>query len=81
MPVLQNFIASVEREIIGPIITLIALAAFLLFIWGVVEFIRNAGDPEKRSDGQRHMFWGIIGLAIIFGANALINIIGATVGG
>jgi Type IV secretion system pilin len=79
MRALENFIEGVEREILGPILTLIALAAFLVFIWGVIDFIRSAGDSEKRTTGQQHMLWGIVGLAIIFSANALISIIAATV--
>ena len=77
---LHTFIANVEREIINPIITLIALAAFVVFIWGVVDFIRgNATGGEKIEDGKRHMIWGIVGLAIIFGAQAILHLIGATV--
>lgn len=76
---LYRFIEGIEREIIGPIITLVALAAFLYFIWGVVDFIRSgATGNEIREDGKRHMFWGIVGLAIIFAANAIISFIGAT---
>lgn len=78
---LQLFIDGVLEEIVNPVIALIALAAFLYFVWGVAEFIRaGAGDAEKRSDGQRHMVWGLIGLAIIFSARAIIAIIARTVG-
>ncbi|MCI0597838.1 hypothetical protein L0Y34_02100 [Candidatus Parcubacteria bacterium] len=75
-----DFIIAVQDEILSPLITLIALAAFLLFIWGVIEFIQNAGDEAKRSDGKKHMIWGLIGLAILFGANAIIALLAATVG-
>ncbi len=64
-----------------PLVTLISLAAFVLFVWGVVQFIAHAEDEEKRKTGQQHMIWGIIGLVIMFGANAIIAIIRATVGG
>jgi len=69
----DSFIQKVTTEIIDPIITLIALAAFALFVWGVVTFIRNADNEEKRSTGQQHMIWGIVGLALIFGAAAIVN--------
>jgi uncharacterized membrane protein YidH (DUF202 family) len=76
----DQFIANVEREILSPFLTLIALAAFVVFVWGVVEFILGASDAEKRRTGQRHMIWGVIGLVIIFGANAIVAIIKATIG-
>jgi len=76
----QTFIGKVQEQILTPIITLLSLAAFLLFLWGIVEFIAGAEDEEKRRSGQQHMIWGIIGLVIIFGANAIVSLIKATVG-
>ena len=70
------FLTQVESQILTPIITLLALGAFILFVWGVVEYIRNADNDEARKLGQQHIVWGLIGLVIIFGANALIVIIG-----
>jgi hypothetical protein len=77
----NSFVAKVEDQILGPIITLLALAAFLVFAWGLVEFIMGAGDEEKRRTGRRHMLWGIVGLVIIFGARILVTIIGAIANG
>jgi hypothetical protein len=76
---MQEFLDNVTREIIDPAITLLVLAAFVVFLWGMVEFIRNGDSDEKRLIGQRHMVWGIIGLVIIFGAKALVEIIKNTV--
>jgi hypothetical protein len=75
----QQFITKVQDNILTPIITLLSLAAFLIFLWGIVEFIAGADNEEKRKAGQQHMLWGIIGLAIIFGANAIVSLIKATV--
>ena len=80
MNAFDTFLINVQKEILDPLITLIALAAFVIFVWGVVEFIRGADATEKRQEGQRHMVWGIVGLVILFGANAIINIITATLG-
>ena len=74
----SNFISRLQTAILDPIITLLALAAFVVFVWGVVEFIAGAGDVEKRKTGQRHIMWGLIGLVIIFGAQAIVGLIGAT---
>ncbi|MBU1292965.1 pilin [Patescibacteria group bacterium] len=77
----QDFITKVQDAILTPIITLLALGAFVLFVWGVVLFIASSDDEEKRRTGQQHMMWGIIGLVIIFGANAIVSLLKATVGG
>ena len=76
----QQFIAKIEAQILVPIITLLSLAAFVLFVWGVVQFMANSENDEKRKIGQQHMLWGIIGLVSMFGANAIIALIRQTVG-
>lgn len=74
------FLDRVQDAILTPIITLLALGAFVIFLWGIVEFIMGADNEEKRSLGQQHMIWGIIGLVIIFSANAIVSLLKATVG-
>lgn len=76
----NEFIVKVEKALIDPLITLIALAAFVVFIWGVVDFIGGAANEEKRATGQRHIIWGLIGLVIIFGAKAIVSLIASTAG-
>lgn len=71
---------SIKINIVDPIITLLALAAFVVFIWGLVNFVRGADDAEVRDTGKRHMIWGIVGLVIIFGAGAIVQFIIKTVG-
>jgi uncharacterized membrane protein YidH (DUF202 family) len=73
---MDQFIAKVQDQILNPIITLIALASFGIFVFGVVEFIAGAENEEKRSTGQQHILWGIIGLVIVFGAGAIVKILG-----
>lgn len=77
----KAFVTKIQEQIIDPIITVIALAAFILFVYGVVEFIRSADNDEKRKLGKQHMIWGIIGLAILFGARTIVTILGNIVGG
>ena len=74
MSVLNEFLGKVVVQIINPVILLLAAAAFVLFIWGVYEFIKGAADGKKREEGSRAIMWGIIGLVIIFGAYGIINI-------
>ena len=76
----QEFLNKVQDAILTPIITLLSLGAFLIFIWGIVEFIAGSDNEEKRKAGQQHMVWGLIGLVIIFGANAIVSLMKATVG-
>jgi len=71
---LDKFLGKVVVQIINPIILLLAASAFILFLWGVYEFILHAGDEVKRAEGRNAILWGIVGLVIIFGAYGIINI-------
>jgi len=74
MSVLNSFLGKVVVQIINPIILLLSAGAFVVFLWGVFEFILRAGDSKKREEGRKAIFWGLIGLVIIFGAYGIINI-------
>ena len=76
----HTFLTKVEIALINPLITLLGLAAFVLFVYGIVEFVGGAGNEEKRSIGQKHMIWGFIGLTILFGAKAIIAILASSIG-
>jgi len=74
MAVLEQFLSKVVVQIINPIILLLAAAAFVVFIWGIFEFVAHAGEEAKRSDGRKAILWGLVGLVIIFGAYGIINL-------
>jgi hypothetical protein len=71
---LNEFLANVVVQIINPVILLLAACAFVAFLWGVFEFIVHAEDETKRVEGRRAIFWGLVGLVIIFGAYGIINL-------
>jgi len=78
MPQLYAFTGRVVAQIINPLIILLSTVAFVVFLWGVFEFIYNAGDQKKREEGRQAILWGLIGLVIIFGAYGIINVALAT---
>ena len=74
MAVLNQFLGKIVVQIINPIILLLSAGAFVVFLWGVFEFVRNAGNATKREEGQKAILWGFVGLVIIFGAYGIINV-------
>jgi hypothetical protein len=74
MVVLNQFLSKVVVQIINPIILLLSAVAFVIFLWGVFEFVMRAGDATKRAEGQRAILWGLVGFVIIFGAYGIINL-------
>lgn len=74
MSVLDSFLNKVVAQIINPLIEVIAAAAFIVFLWGIYEFIAHAGDETKRKEGRKAIMWGLIGLVIIFGVYGILNL-------
>ncbi len=63
------------QYVVNPLIYLLIGIAVIVFLWGAVEFIAKSDDPTGRAEGQKHLLWGIVGLAIIFGAFGILNVI------
>ncbi|MBI5405668.1 hypothetical protein HY972_01355 [Candidatus Kaiserbacteria bacterium] len=74
MEVLNRFLVKVVVQIVNPLILLLAASAFVVFLWGVFEFVAHAGDETKRTEGKKAILWGLVGLVVIFGAYGIINI-------
>jgi len=77
---LAPFLGKVVVQIVNPLILLMASIAFMYFLWGVFNFVRQAGDADKRAEGQKAILWGLVGLVIIFGAYGVVNIVTNTFG-
>jgi succinate dehydrogenase/fumarate reductase cytochrome b subunit len=61
--------------IVNPLITLLFALAVVYFLYGVLEFFMNQENEEKKTQSKSHMLWGIIGITIMLGVFAIINII------
>lgn len=69
----QVLVDKIVSYIVNPFIELLFGIAFIVFLWGVFQFIWGASDPKKREDGRKHMIWGIIGLFIMLTAYGILN--------
>jgi hypothetical protein len=74
------FLRKVDQYIINPLIILGFTVAFLVFIWGLVEFIMHPDDDTGRDKGKRNIFYGIVGMLIMIGVFGIISIILDTFG-
>lgn len=80
-----QFIGSGSTGIIGALNTIaipvILALAFGVFIWGVVNyFFFNQDDEGKRSEGRQFIFWGILGMVVLFSVWSFVNILLFTLG-
>ncbi len=80
-PALASLIKGIDRYVINPLIVLAFAIAMVVFLWGVFNYVRGAGDPKARETGRSHILWSLIGMAIMFSVFGLMTIISNTVGG
>jgi hypothetical protein len=75
----MSLLNRIITEILNPLIGLMFAVAIAVFIWGIVEFIWNADNEQKRDQGKRHIAWGLFGLLIMATVAGIIEIIRAFV--
>jgi len=79
----MNTFATVVNEIIftlNGVISLIMGLGVVSFLYGIVLYIGRAGDEGKRKEGVQFMTYGIIGLFVMVGVWALVEILAGTIG-
>lgn len=54
--------------------------AVIVFLWGIVIFIKDGGDESKREEGKQFMFWGVIGISFILCIWSFVAILSGTFG-
>lgn len=79
--VAHSFVARINDVILFPLIALLTALALLLFLWGGFQYVLGSSNADVRSKGQRHMFWGIIGMLVMLSAYSILTVAANTVPG
>ena len=66
------------RQILNTLVPLLISIAIIIVIWGAIQFIAGAGDPEKRKEGKDKIIWGIVGVVVILSIWGLIGFLAST---
>ena len=75
-----RLLGKINEFILNPLITLAFAIAFLLFVFGIFQFIRTDAAKGDREKAKNKIFYGLIGMFIMFSAYGLIRLILATFG-
>ncbi len=78
--VAQGFVDRFNDAVLFPLITLLMALAFLIFLYGCFEYVRNAASDQGRQQGQQHILYGTIGMLVMLSAYAILKLAGATIG-
>lgn len=77
---LDELLFKINKNILNPLIEMAFVIALVVFLFGLMEFLRGANSEEKRRDGKQHMLWGVVGLLIMLTVYGLITLLMATFG-
>ncbi|MES2470726.1 MAG: TrbC/VirB2 family protein [Patescibacteria group bacterium] len=77
-PLKSDSIEELMVDIVSVAIKIGVIIAFLALLWVGFQFIVAQGNSDKISDARKHFFYVIIGIAILFGAEIIVQIIKAT---
>lgn len=78
MAAATNLIDRFVTYIINPALMLIFAAGFLVFMYGLVQFMLNLNNQTERQNGARHMLWGIVGILIMVAVRSIIVLLDNT---
>ncbi|MFT5849801.1 MAG: uncharacterized membrane protein YbhN (UPF0104 family) [Patiriisocius sp.] len=76
----QCFVDKINQAILFPLITLMMALAFLYFLYGAFEYVKNANNESAREVGRQHLFYGVIGMLVMLSAMAILSIAAGTFG-
>lgn len=62
------------------VIPLLFTLTFLVFLWGMFNYIRNASNEKKREESKQFIYWGILGLTVMVGVWGIVRIVTTTFG-
>ena len=73
-----SFVGKFNNIILEPFIYLLMALAFLVFVWGVAQYVYGAAVEDTRKKGRRHMIWGLFGLFVMVSAWSILSIVTGT---
>jgi uncharacterized membrane protein len=88
-PTVKQLVWKISYNILNPLIKLGFVIALLIFIWGIVQYIRDresghlwevGGNKGTSNGGAERIVWGLVGLFIMVSAFAIMNIIKGVTG-
>ncbi|HEY4509128.1 MAG TPA: hypothetical protein VJC13_02495 [Candidatus Paceibacterota bacterium] len=67
-------------SIVGKVIPIMFALAIIYFFWGLIQFIRSAGDPKLAAQGKSIMIYGVIAIAVMLSIYGLVRFLNTSFG-
>lgn len=69
-----GFIVQLD-SLINSVVPFLVGVAVLVIIYGLVGYVANAENEEKRREGRQFVLWGVLGVAVMLSVWGLVNIV------
>ncbi len=79
-PTAGPLILGIVDNILIPLVEGLFVLAAVYFVYGVYKMISKGDDPDARKEGQKHVFWGLVGMFIMISSFGIIRLIANTIG-
>lgn len=66
------------RSLLNQVVPVLLALAVIYFFWGLIQFLRGAGDPKAHELGKTHMIYGIIAIFLMVSVFGLVNYLTGT---
>ena len=66
---------GIMQGLLNDLFPILTALAVIVFLWGVLKYIKASDNPEKRTEGRNLMVYGIIAIFVMVSLWGLINII------
>ena len=67
-------------QIVAKVIPIIFALGIIYFFYGIVQYIRKAGDPKAAAEGKSIMIYGVIAIAVMVSIYGLVTWLQDTLG-
>lgn len=71
----KGLVKTIIDSVLTPLTVLVVALALFFFLWGVLKYLRSAGDEGARKEGTAMMTYGIIALFVMVSVWGLVNVI------
>ncbi|MFT5280903.1 MAG: uncharacterized membrane protein YidH (DUF202 family) [Flavobacteriaceae bacterium] len=78
---LGTFVDYITCILSKGVVQLLIAIAVVVFIMGVIKYIMNAENPEKRTEGKNFMIYSIVAITVMVSVWGLVAILSNTVFG
>ena len=71
---IADVLSLIVTQILNPLAGLLIVLALVVFLWGMIKYLRVAGEEDKEN-AKRIMWWGIVALFVMVSVWGLVQIL------